>query len=159
MTIIANQFNWIFNKHYSNSSADVIVNDSVAFKLCDSARLSIITEIMYRKDVDEGNLPGTFESDLDEFGYTISGMLEWTTAKIQTLIDDFVDIDADNPRCEEGLRNKLAMVTDLKSDMSIYMKLKILVEKEQLYRNQLKKETQTILSSKADKCDASPYYD
>lgn len=159
MTIVADQFNWIFNKHYSKSSADVIVNDSVAFKLCDSARLSIITEIMYRKDVDEGNLPGTFEDDLDEFGYTISGMLEWTTAKIQTLIDDFVDIDADNPRCEEGLRNKLAMVTDLKSDMSIYMKLKILVEKEQLYRNQLKKKTQTILSSKADKCDASPYYD
>lgn len=156
---MAKQFNQIFNKYYSGTSADVIVNDAVALKVCDDVRLSIITEIMYRKEIDEDNLPSTFEADLDEFAYTIAGMLEWTVAKLQTLTDDFVDIDAADSCYEEKLQNKLDMITVIKADTSVYMKLKILVEKEQSYRNQLKKDTQTILSSKCNKHDSgtSPY--
>ncbi|WP_304411412.1 hypothetical protein [Bacteroides acidifaciens] len=158
---MAKQFNEIFNKACGNtgdSLATCITKVDIALKLSSRARLNTLTEIMYRKKVDEENLPDTFDDDLDEFGYTIAGMLEWTSAKVQTLVDDFVDIEAGSFCCEERLNNKSDMIENIKQDMSIYMKLKILVEMEQLRRNKLE-DAQTVLSNKADKSDVSvdPY--
>lgn len=127
MTIVAKQYNEIFNKHYSGVYGDIIVRDDVVFKLCKEVSTAIITECMYRKPLKPDELPESYDKDLDEYAYTVDGMLEWTTAKITTVTDEMVDYDGSNP---EAMRDTVHMLTSLREDMGVYTKLCALITLE-----------------------------
>lgn len=146
MTIIAKQYNEIFNKHFyrdvykkeytgsSHGDRAIVLEDTTVFDVPSETRVKIITEIMYRKPLYREELPETYKDDLDEFAYTMSGMVEWTTAKITTVTDEFVDIDGEHRAgIVVALRDSLNMSTSLKHDLSVYAKIRSLITLELHY--------------------------